>query len=400
MYKNNIIILLFCAIIGESRCKKDVPILLTTTYITQITANEAKGGGYIYSGKATTYGVCWSVYPSPTINDSLTIDGSGSGIFSSSLTGLTPDRLYHVRSYGINGDEISYGNEVTFTTAGQKPEAETTPAYFIRRTAAVLTGIVKAYYLPTLIKFEYGSDTSYGQEIPAEAGSVNGNVETKVIGPISDLKESSIYHFRVVAENALGKTYGGDMMLTLSGAIDSVSDIDGNTYKSVVIDTQIWLTENLKVEHLNDGTPIAVCWYAYKPEFKDEYGGYYDWYTVNTKKLCPEGWHVPDSKEWDYLNSATSLGPGAGDAMREVGLDYWNPPNTGATNSSGFSARGGDMYVSGWDHFRTVGCWWSSTILEGVLDYAQYFYVRNDDASLRIACNYQSRLLNVRCIKD
>lgn len=93
--------------------------VLTTDVITNIAQTTATGGGDVTddSGNAVTVkGVCWSVVPEPTIADSLTSDGSGTGVFVSSLTGLTVNTIYYVRAYATNSEGTAYGGEVLFTT--------------------------------------------------------------------------------------------------------------------------------------------------------------------------------------------------------------------------------------------------------------------------------------------
>lgn len=104
---------------------------------------------------------------------------------------------------------------------------------------------------------------------------------------------------------------------------DSVADIDGNTYKTVKIGSQTWMTENLKTTRYNDGSSIltgsgdaeypwlserwfcseegAYTWYDFKYVNKETYGGIYNWHAVATGRLCPSGWHVPDESEWIEL---------------------------------------------------------------------------------------------------
>jgi len=93
--------------------------VLSTTVVSGITDFSAISGGDITSdgGAAVTErGVCWSTNANPTINDSHTSDGSGTGVFSSSITGLSSGTLYHVRAYATNSSGTSYGQEETFTT--------------------------------------------------------------------------------------------------------------------------------------------------------------------------------------------------------------------------------------------------------------------------------------------
>lgn len=102
--------------------------------------------------------------------------------------------------------------------------------------------------------------------------------------------------------------------ISLKAQTENLVDIDGNTYKTIKVSNQIWMAENLKTTRFNDGAIIpkvtdimvwqklaqpAYCWYddMEKPN-KNLYGALYNWYTIETGKLCPKGWHVPSDKVW------------------------------------------------------------------------------------------------------
>jgi hypothetical protein len=94
-----------------------IPVLTTSDVIT-VTPLTATGGGNVPSdggAPITSRGVCWSTNPTPTIDDSKTIDGTGTGTFTSSITGLTEGSVYYVRAYATNSTGTAYGNEMTFT---------------------------------------------------------------------------------------------------------------------------------------------------------------------------------------------------------------------------------------------------------------------------------------------
>ncbi len=98
---------------------QDSPTLASTTAASAITANSASSGGNISDdgGSAiTARGVCWNLGGAPTTADDKTTDGTGAGIFTSSITGLSPATTYYVRAYATNGIGTSYGNEISFTT--------------------------------------------------------------------------------------------------------------------------------------------------------------------------------------------------------------------------------------------------------------------------------------------
>ncbi len=91
---------------------------IITNEATGITTSTAISGGNISDGGAPIIarGVCWSQTPNPTIADNITVDGNGSSVYSSTITGLLPTTTYHIRSYASNSIGIAYGNELSFTT--------------------------------------------------------------------------------------------------------------------------------------------------------------------------------------------------------------------------------------------------------------------------------------------
>ena len=92
---------------------------ISTKAVTSISETSSVSGGIISEdGNAaiTSRGVCWNINPTPTTNNTKTIDGSGIGAFTSSLSGLTANTLYYVRAYAINSVGTAYGNEAPFTT--------------------------------------------------------------------------------------------------------------------------------------------------------------------------------------------------------------------------------------------------------------------------------------------
>jgi hypothetical protein len=95
------------------------PPTVTTAAVTNVTPTGAAGGGDVTSdggSPVTARGVCWSTSPNPTTADPYTVDGSGTGVFTSSITGLSPGVLYHVRAYATNANGTAYGQDVSFLT--------------------------------------------------------------------------------------------------------------------------------------------------------------------------------------------------------------------------------------------------------------------------------------------
>jgi uncharacterized protein (TIGR02145 family) len=186
---------------------------LTTTATSSITQTSATSGGNITNNGGATVtasGVCWSTSANPVATGSHTTDGTPAGIFTSSITGLTPGVTYYVRAYATNSAGTAYGNVISFTTL-QPPSATTTAATSVTNTTATLNGSVNANNSSTLVYFEYGATTSYGSTINASQYSVDGNTPTSVSIDIIELTSGITYHFRVVGTSPGGTTYGDDM---------------------------------------------------------------------------------------------------------------------------------------------------------------------------------------------
>jgi len=193
----------------------------------------------------------------------------------------------------------------------------------------------------------------------------------------------------------------------------TVTDADGNVYHTVKIGTQTWTVENLKTTHYNDGTAIplvtdsvawknlttgAYCWYNNSSKYKNTYGALYNWYAVNTGKLAPAGWHVPTDAEWDTIEALLGGEAVAGGALKDTGTVYWKSPNTGATNSSGFSALPGGSrgYNGAFDGVGTNGSWWSAAA-DGASDACnRYLYYGSSALGRDVddeSCGFSVRLL-------
>jgi uncharacterized protein (TIGR02145 family) len=208
------------------------------------------------------------------------------------------------------------------------------------------------------------------------------------------------------------------------------TDGSDNQYPSVEIGSQTWMTENLKTTFYNDGTVIplveetnswkslvspAYCWYMNSESTnKARYGGLYNWYSVNTGKLCPTGWHVPASAEWMTLIRYLGGSSIAGDKLKETGSTNWGSDPWGynhGTNESGFTARGAgcrstaipiDASYCAWEDAGWWGHWWNSDETSSNTSYNTTIGYRWGNVSLEQAAYYGNKKsgLSVRCIKD
>jgi len=181
---------------------------------------------------------------------------------------------------------------------------------------------------------------------------------------LTQLTANTTYYVRAYATNSAGTGYGEQIVIkTYTG---TVADIDGNTYYTVTIGTQVWMAGNLRTTKYVNGNPISTTTPATKdisaetsPKYQwayngDEstvatYGRLYTWFTVkDSRNVCPTGWHLPSDPEWETLKSSVGVESTAGGKLKEMGTIHWQSPNTGATNETGFTAvpGGGRNYTA------------------------------------------------------
>jgi uncharacterized protein (TIGR02145 family) len=288
--------------------------------MSSIASTGASSGGNISSDGGATVsarGLVYSTSTSPTLSNTVLTIGSGTGSFSGTLTGLTPNTTYYVRAYATNSAGTAYGNEVYFTT------------------------------------------------------------------------------------------------------LTTITDIDGNTYNTVQIGDQVWMSENLKTSRYRNGGSIPNvtdntlwsnstigAWSYYNNDETNNaiYGKLYNWYTTLGDTLCPTGWGVPTDAEWTTLTTYLGGESVAGGKMKTIGNAYWEGSNTGAINSSGFSVLPGGYRSSDGSflNIRFSAFFWSATedanggawnrgLYNGIGSVSRNSFIVNDSKSVGAS---------VRCLRD
>ncbi len=197
----------------------------------------------------------------------------------------------------------------------------------------------------------------------------------------------------------------------------TVKDVDGNIYKTIKIGNQIWMAENLRVSHFNNGDKIDKILvngeWSTNMEFMAGYGSYedtndkdslvtfgflYTWYVVNDSRgICPDGWHIPTQLEWETLLDTLGGGIDAELKLVESGGEHWYYLNLG-TNSSGFTALPAGQYNTG--GFYGIGywtAWWTATEIDEQTAFGKEFS-SNYPAQIKTFPKHMG--LSIRCIKD
>jgi uncharacterized protein (TIGR02145 family) len=199
-------------------CKKeDVIPTLTTTALTNITTTSVTSGGLISKdggATVTARGVCWSTTSNPTVGDSHTSDGNGAGSFTSNITGLTPNTLYHVRAYATNKVGTAYGADISFTTTPiVVPTLTTVAVTSITATTAISGG--------NITSDGNGAITAKGVCWALTTGpTITNSLTTDSTGSasfvsnLSGLTSGVIYYVRAYATNSAGTAYGNEITFT------------------------------------------------------------------------------------------------------------------------------------------------------------------------------------------
>lgn len=209
----------------------------------------------------------------------------------------------------------------------------------------------------------------------------------------------------------------------------TVTDIDGNVYKTVKIGDDWWMAENLKTTRYNNGDSIlniasselwdslsngAFTVYNNDQQYAEPYGLLYNWLAVrDNRNIAPEGWHTASDSDWKTLemylgmnvadaDSAKWRGAGVGGKLKEAGTGHWRSPNAGATDYLGFRALpGGDRFAFGRYHsLRLSGYYWTSTGVNETLIYAWYRGLSADSDMILRGYRHKNYGLSIRCVKD
>lgn len=231
---------------------------ITTIPVSDITATSAKCGGIVNnSGNAavTARGICWSTSHNPTINGHHTTDGSGTGNFNSTMTGLSANTAYFVRAYATNSAGTSYGNERGFTTSPPGlPTVTTSSVSNITTNSATCGGNVTNNGGATVTARGICWSTSRNPTI-SNSHTANGSGTGSFTNTITGLSENTTYYVRAYATNSAGTAYGAERSFTTLPTV-TTSTVSSITTNSATCGGNVINSGNATV------TARGVCWSA------------------------------------------------------------------------------------------------------------------------------------------
>jgi len=426
-----------------------------TAVVSDINANSAHCNGYVADdggATVTARGVCWSTSQNPTISNSHTTDGTGTGSFTSNLTGLSANTTYYVRAYATNSEGTTYGNQLSFTTTkAPLPEVTTSAVSDITIANTTINAtcggnvIDEGASAVTACGVCWSTSSSNPPSI-ADSHTTDGSGLGSFTSTITGLTANTTYYVRAYATNSAGTAYGNQESFTVP-LIDekscpdapTVTDHEGNVYATVLIGAQCWMRENLRTTtspktgtylvNTENKTGVArssymgskvAHWYMNDPTTyaPKGYGLLYNWcaamdtanptnyvevptsstsgnnnafsfpVTSNHRGICPVGWHIPFFADLNALKSNYT------NSDLLAGGDVWSGS---PSNASGFTALPASYFGDGYQSFQSEDktYFWSCF---NVVEEAQSLYLTyNQKKTGNVKKNFG---MSVRCVRD
>ena len=396
----SVFFLLFSCSSDESENNPTLPNLpvLTTTNASNITLIGASSGGNITSdggADITSRGVVWSTSQNPTIAlTTNTVDGTGTGSFTSSISGLTPNTTYYVRAYATNSVGTAYGNEISFTTTSiQIPVLTTTTVSNITLSTASSGGNITSDGGGTITTRGVVWSTSQNPTILLSTKTTDGSGIGNFVSNITGLSPNTQYYVRAYATNSAGTAYGNEVNFTsptTTASMYSSNTVFCNGVVTAIMDVtnpytgKTWMDRNLGASQVATSSSDA-----------DAYGDLYQWGRRADGHQCrnsqttnllsstsvpshgnfiinpnsPNNWREPES--WDLWQGVNGINNPCPNNYRLPTYSEWEAERNSWINSNSSGAFSSSLKLpltgnrnpsSGNVGFIFYGHYWSSTV--------------------------------------
>jgi uncharacterized protein (TIGR02145 family) len=380
---------------------------VTTGEASDLTANEATVKGIVAAGFLPTvisfeYGVTDNYGQSSEIK-APPLKGNDKTTFVSRLTDLKSGNTYHFRIKATNSLGTTYGKDQTFTILRVPDLKGFTP--------------ISKNYRDTEFIIPQPTSNSPGM-ITYSSSNPNVLLIKNDKAVITGSGTCTI----TATQTSFGIFSSGSVSTTFSM---NVVDIDGNVYKTIPVGEQDWMKENLRVTRYRNGEPIpnvknktewisitegAFCWINNDTStLNNSYGALYNWYAVDSRKICPVGWHVPTDAEWQVMERylGMSFSESEETTMRSTNIGQQLKDTVGwikngnGTNSTDFTAHPAGLRTAASGDFFNTGIdavWWTATeedTYNAWLRNVYYYY-----NSIYRAPESKNNGFSVRCVRD
>lgn len=397
---------------------------VSTSSISQITEVSAVAGGTISddgNAPVTSRGVCWSTSPTPAVDGNITVDGKGTGSFTSNITGLESNTQYFVRAYAINSAGASYGSQVSFTTLPGLATLRTTMVRSISDNRAVSGGTITNDGGSKINAKGICWSTAPNPTI-GDNKTIDGTGNSLFVSTLSGLNRSTNYYVRAYVTNEAGTSYGQQTTFTTA---------DGSFIQDEVIHgyrnygNQRWMIDNLsylpEISPGASGSDRLPEYYVYnyngtslssakETQAYSQYGVLYNFEAA--KIACPTGWYLPSDADWNNLighlvsNGHPMLESGSLAKSVSAKWGWTSSIKEGApgydpesNNSSGFAvvAAGYKTDYQSFSDGNNVGIFWSITEKDSSMAWNRYISY-DFDTIYKIEWGYKANGHSVRCV--
>jgi uncharacterized protein (TIGR02145 family) len=348
-----------------------------------------------------------------SVPDSLEV--SGFYYVNASLLNLHPGTIYHFRIKAENKIGITYSSDQTFTTPGWPPTVKNEILSDILMNSITVNAAITTGSLITSVIIEYGTSENLGNSVSYTTISEGAWPLLDVKKVFDNLTPGTRYYFRVRVENPVATIYSS----VISGTTFNMTDIDQNLYHSIQIGSQTWMQENLRTLHFQNGDPIpampysndwinattnACSYYDFDLDLGKKYGFLYNYFVaVDSRNVCPQGWHVPSQAEWTTLVNFAGGESVAAPKLRISGISNWNSLYyTESDNSTGFTALGAGIRLNTAEYWGRDynASFWTTDTWSSDPKFVVNMRIFENQPNIDFPPQHKNAGLSIRCLKN